>query len=165
MRKRIPLIVTCVCLLATSLLFPAPRLGEAQEPQPGDPIVTGSAELQKTVRVFPYDVDLYGVYLVQGNQMSLVTSVPVEHVNIDRVTAKLSPDGLKVAYLVEYGSTGFSKLVVVGSDGLNSNMLFESDDPGRYITSFAWDHDSSRIAYSLSRDAFAAGEETAAVTA
>lgn len=129
----------------------------AQDGEPGEPVVTGELNLNATVQVFPYDTDLYGIYLVQGNQVNIVTSVPVEHVNIDRVTAKLSPDGFKIAYLVEYGSTGFNKLVVVGIDGLNANTLFESEDPGRYIDSYSWSHDSEQLAYALSRDTFAAG--------
>ena len=111
-----------------------------------------NTSLNASVVVFPYDVDLFGVYLVQGDQMTPVTSIPVEHINIDRVTAKLSPDGLKVAFLVEYGSTGFSKLVIIGANGLNSQTLFESVQPDQYITSFEWSHDSLKVAYSLSAD-------------
>ena len=154
MKMRILLATACIVTLVA--FFPPPASGKAaaQEPQPGDPVVTGSANLARTVSVFPYDVDIYGIYLIEGDQMTPVTSVAVEHVNVDRVSAKLSPDGLKVAYLVEFGGTGFSKLVIVGFDGLNSQVLFESDDPGRYITTFAWSHDSSQVAYSLSRDPF-----------
>ena len=159
MKTRIFLVVTCIALLVGFLPPPGSGVVEAQDPQPGDPVVTGSLDLTRTVRVFPYDVDIYGIYLIEGDQMTTVTSVVVDHVNVDRVTAKLAPDGLKVAYLVEFGNMGFSRLTVVGVDGLNSQVLFDSQDPSRYITSFAWSHDSSRVAYSLSRDMFAASDD------
>lgn len=135
---------------------------QPQEGEPGDPVVTGELGLSATVQVFPYDVDIYGIYFVDGDTVSLVTSVAVDHINADRVTAKLSPDGYKVAYLVEYGSTGFSRLVVVGIDGLNSNPLWESTNPGRYITSFTWSHNSERLAYALSSDPFGLDQEIVA---
>jgi len=133
-----------------------------QEGQPGDPVVTGELGLNATVQVLPYDVDIYGIYLVQGDEVSLVTSVAVDHINVDRITAKLSPDGYKVAYLVEYGYTGFSRLVVVGIDGLTSSTLFEASEPGQYITSFAWAHDSEQLAFALSRDPFGSAPDAAA---
>jgi len=135
---------------------------QLQEGQPGDPIVTGELGLSATVQVFPYDVDIYGIYLVQGDEVSLVTSVAVDHINVDRVTAKLSPDGYKVAYLVESGNSGNGYLAVVGIDGLNGNRLWESKDPAHYITSFAWSHDSEYLAYGLSSDPFGTGEDLAA---
>ena len=147
--------------LAPTMLC-ANAMAQPQEGEPGDPVVTGELGLSATVQVFPYDVDLYGIYLVDGDAVSLVTSVAVDHINVDRVTAKLSPDGFKVAYLVEFGNTGFSRLVVVGIDGLNSNVLFESLEPGRYVTSFSWSHDSEQVAYALSRDPFGAETDVAA---
>jgi len=161
MKKHILLTVTCMALVSTLILPWGSRDARAQEPQPGDPVVTGNPDLAPTVCVFPYDVDIYGIYLVKGDQMTPVTSVAVEHVNVDRVTAKLSPDGFKVAYLVEFGGTGFSRLAVVGVDGLNSQVLFESDDPERYITAFEWSHDSNQVAYALSRDPFGAAPDLA----
>ena len=159
MKTRIFLVAMCIASLVTLFPTPGSRSVEAQDPQPGDPLVTGSPDLTRTVRVFPYDVDTYGIYLVEADTMTLVTSVAVDHVNVDRVTPKLSPDGSKVAYLVEHGNTGFSRLIVLKADGLNERELFESNDPGRYITSFAWAHDSKRIAYSLSRDPFGAAND------
>lgn len=124
----------------------------AQVPQPGEPMVTGNPALTRSVAVIPYDVDIFGIYLVEGDQMSPVVAVPVEHVNIDQVTAKLSPDGYKVAYLIKFGSTGFSRLVMIKTDGLNDEIIFKSNRPDQYIASFEWSHDSSRIAYALSAD-------------
>lgn len=179
MKTKVVSVLICLVLLLTFAPLPVMRSIQAQRltpddslvevamtqmegNEPGTPVVTGELGLSASVQVFPYDVDIYGIYLVEGDNVSLVTSVPVDHINADRVTAKLSPDGFKVAYLVEYGNTGFSRLVVVGVDGLNSNPLWENNDPGRYITSFSWSHDSERLAYALSRDPFGAAPDLAA---
>ena len=143
-----------IALLLGGLMRPiAPTA--AQEPQQvdGGLVLSGTLNLPKSVYVFAQSMTAFGIYYLEGNTWRLVTSIPVSAVTVDKVTAKLSPDGQQVAFLIADGETGNSAIFTTDILGTASSLIYSSEDPALAATSLAWH--GTQVAYTLARGPFA----------
>jgi hypothetical protein len=148
-RWLIPLSLILLLLLSMGQP-PAPTVAQNQEQ---NLIMSGDPNLPPSVYVLAFNPSTYGIYFLENDTWRLVTAVPVSSVTVDRVIAKLSPNRQRVAYMIIDGETGNSAIFVTDLYGLDTTLIYASDDPALAATSFAWYGD--QIAYTLARGPFA----------
>ncbi|MEI7769669.1 MAG: PA14 domain-containing protein [Chloroflexales bacterium] len=151
-----------IAMLLAGLMRPAPPTAAQMPLQSGEGLIlSGELNLPTSVYVFAQSMTAYGIYYLEGDTWRLVTSVPVSAVTVDRVTAKLSPDLQRVAYMIADGETGNSAVFTTDRFGMGTNLIYSSEDPALAATSFAWY--GEQVAYTLARGPFAgtASEGTA----
>ncbi len=148
-----------IALLLLSVVRPiTPAQAQNQEQ---NLIMSGDPNLPASVYVLAYNTSTYGIYFLRDDAWHLVTAVPVSSVTVDRVIAKLSPDRQRVAYMVIDGDTGNSAIFVTDLYGLDTTLIYASEDPALAATSFAWYGD--QVAYTLARGPFAGEADANAI--
>ncbi|MGQ9612152.1 PA14 domain-containing protein [Chloroflexus sp.] len=149
-----------IALLLLSVVRPiTPSQAQNQEQ---NLIMSGDPNLPASVYVLAYNPSTYGIYFLRDDAWHLVTAVPVSSVTVDRVIAKLSPDRQRVAYMVIDGDTGNSAIFVTADlYGLDTTLIYASEDPALAATSFAWYGD--QVAYTLARGPFAGEADANAI--
>ncbi len=156
-RWLIPL--SLILLLLLSMGQPStPTVAQNQEQ---NLIMSGDPNLPPSVYVLVFNPSTYGIYFLENDNWRLVTAVPVSAVTVDRVIAKLSPDRQRVAYMIIDGETGNSAIFVTDLYGLDTALIYASDDPALAATSFAWY--GNQIAYTLARGPFAGEADGSAI--